>query len=313
MRLDRQLDQVAELAWQILGEVPLKPNDDEELTPVKQQERFFTALLQQRALATVMNLAARKNADPRSVERVLKYFDAGIAYGEDSQIFWRSKKFAMLVALDRADDLDKQLREWIRTDDVTSPWRIMLGMLLAERGQIEEAIRLFETAAKQKLLTAANYRQLADWHLVANQRAEYERAKIEAFKQLAEYQLSRIAYRVRDRWYRTDRPLPTELDEDTLLAYRALFEKSAQPENYLWQLRELYMACRDFRLLQMLPDALLGRSPQQAYSYLQGLRGSILPELRNEATADEILARIKTLREGMRTATDLRASTCSRR
>src|SRR6185295_16571609 len=92
-----------------------------------------------------------------------------------------------------------------------------------------------------------------------------------------------------------------------LFTFRALFEKSASPENYLWQLREIYAASRDFRLLQMIPDAVLGRSPQQVYLFVNNLHNQVLYELRNEATADEILARIKKLRDGERTTTDLRA------
>ena len=98
----------------------------------------------------------------------------------------------------------------------------------------------------------------------------------------------------------------------------SLFAKSANPENYLWQLREIYAASRDFRLLQMLPDAVLGRSPQQVYAFLQSLNSQVLYELRNEATADEILKVVGTLRvpdpgDGTRrvpatlTPTDLRA------
>jgi Flp pilus assembly protein TadD len=264
-------------------------------------------MLQNRALLTVMNLAARKSAAPATIERVQRYFDAGIEQGGEGAARWRSMKFALLVALDRADDLEKNLREWIRVDVSTSPWRTMLGILLAERGKLAEAVQLFEAAEKDKLLSAAHYKMLADWYLVLNQRQAYERSRIETFKQLPEYQLSQIVYRFRNRWYDTNRPLPSELDEETLFAYRALFEKSANPENYLYQLRDLYAACRDFRLLDMLPDAMLGRSPQQAYGFLGGLRSQVLHELRNEAAADEVLSRIKVLRDGDRTPIDLRA------
>jgi hypothetical protein len=114
-------------------------------------------------------------------------------------------------------------------------------------------------------------------------------------------------WNLRNRWNRTDMPLPSELDENTLLALKALFSKSAQPENYFGSLRELYGACRDFRLLQMLPDAVLGRSPQQIYPFLQNARHQVLVEMRNEATADEIMARIKQLRARELTPTDRRA------
>lgn len=308
VRLDRNLPQVEELCWQILDVAPPKPVDEEEaVDPAVLQQQFFDRMLQHRALVTVMNLAARKNAAETTIERVLKYLDAGIEQGGEAAARWRGTKFAMLVALDRPDDLEKQLREWIRTDVSTSPWRTMLGILLAERGKLPEAIALFESAEKDKLLGAAHYKMLADWYLVMDQRQAHERSRIETFKQMPEHQLGQFVYALRNRWYHSDRPLPSELEEETLFAYRALFEKAANPENYLWHLRDLYAACRDFRLLDMLPDAMLGRSPQQVYTFLSNLRSQVLHELRNEAAADEVLARIETLRGGERTPTDLRA------
>ena len=301
VQIDQNLPQIAEQCWHILGKEPTKPvadddDDDPELTPSQLRQRFIDGLLRERAFVTVMNLTARRNAAPAAIDRLLKYIDVGIAFGGDVAAALRTAKFQLLIALDRPDDLDRELRVWIRTDTSTSPWRIMLARLVAERGKIDEAIQLFEACEKDKLLTAADHRLLADWYMVSDRRAAYERSRIESFKQMPEHQLANSLYQVRNVWYRTDRPLPSELDENTLLGYRALFEKSASPENYLGYLRDLYAACRDFRLLQMLPDAVLGRSPQQAYSFLQGLQSQVLYELRNEATADEILARIKQLR-----------------
>ncbi|MEX2287409.1 MAG: VIT domain-containing protein [Planctomycetaceae bacterium] len=310
VQLDRALQQAEAQCWTILGEAPPKPSDndeDENAAGPKQREQFFQALLKQRAFTTVMNLAARRNAAPATVGRVLKYIDAGIAYGGDVAATWRSAKFKILIALDRPDDLDRELREWIRGDVSTAPWRQMLARLVAERGKVEEAIQLLEACQKDKLLSADDYRMLADWYLVSNRREAYERSRVAAFARMPEGQLQNMLYQVRNRWSRNDSPLPSELDENTLFAYRALFEKSASPESYLYQLRDLYAACRDFRLLQMLPDAVLGRSPEQAYKFLGTLQNSVLNELRNEATADEILARVKKLREGERTPTDLRA------
>jgi predicted Zn-dependent protease len=308
VQLDRQLAQVEEHCWQILGEAPVPPADDDvELTSAQQTLQFFDAMLRQRAFVTVMNLSGRRDAKPATIERVLKYVDAGIAQPGDGAGAWRSAKFRLLVALDRPDDLDRALRAWIRADVSTAPWRMMLAHLLAERGQLKEAIGLFEAAEKDHLLTPGDYNLLADWYLVTDSRAAHERAKLEAYKQMPEHYLANRVYQIRERWYRRDQSLPSELDESMLLTFKALFEKSAQPERYLYYLREVYAACRDFRLLHVLPDSLLGRSPQQVYTFLTTVQSQVLDELRNEATADEILARIKALRAGERTPTDLRA------
>jgi predicted Zn-dependent protease len=308
VQLDRNLPQVEELCWQILGEAP--PNVEQvsnlpEEDAVEEQgdgqvrnlpHEFFDSLLKQRAFTMVMNLAARRKAEPATISRVLKYIEAGIAHGGDAAATWRNAKYGMLIALDRPDDLERELREWIRADVSTAPWRKSLARLVAERGKIDEAIQLFEACEKDKLLTNSDYQMLADWYLVSNRRAAAERSRIEAFKQMPEHYLSNRLSATTNHWMQPNGSLPTELDEFTLFVVQTLFEKSSQPENYLWQHSQLYGACRDFRLLRMLPDAVLGRSPQQVYQFVQTLQNAALGELRNEAAADEILTRIKQLR-----------------
>ena len=203
---------------------------------------------------------------------------------------------------------ERELRAWIRAEPTTAPWRKYLALLVAERGKLDEAIQIFESCEKDHLLAAADYRLLATWYQTQNRRDDYERARYESFKILPEGYLERLVGASCYRWRGyNNQPLPTELDESTLLAFKALFEKSAAPGSYFSQLRELYTACRDFRLLQMVPDAVLGRTPEQIYPFLERLNDNLLFEMRNEATADEIVARIKKLRDGQRTPTDLRA------
>lgn len=326
--LGQNLDQVQTECWKILGDAPPRsiPKDDANLNdttdeadidPNREQQDFFDTILRQRAFATLMNLAVRKQAEPASVDRLLKYIDAGIAgeagaANEDTQqardfrSFWQMTKFRMLVALDRPEALEKELREWIRTDVSTGPWRQYLARLLAERGKIDEAIPLFEACQKDKLLSGADYKLLADWYLVSNRREDYEKSRIESYNQIPEWQLQQMTYRAQNRWNQGNPP-SGQIDEETLYVFKALFQKSAQPQNYLWQLHGIYAATRDFRLLEMLPDSVLGRTPQQIYDFVIALQSHVLYEVRNESTADEIVARIKALRQGDRTVTDLRA------
>lgn len=311
VQLNQRLPEAADECWKILGETPPKPDSEEalaELTPAQQLQRGFDNLLRHRAWITVQYLALRRDATPPAVARVLKYIDAGMSLEGPSVNYWRFAKFRFLIALDRAEELEQDLQTWIRRDDPTAPWRVLLAYLAAERGKIAEAIELFEAAKSKQLLSATDMRQLADWYLAMNRRADYERTRIEAFKLVPEHQLSNMLHQATYRWSQTNVPLPSELDENVLFAYKALFEKSANLENHVHRLHELYAACRDFRVLQMLPYAVLGRSPQQIYNFLQIiLTGDILYEVRNEATADEIVATIQKLRTPERTPTDLRA------
>ena len=278
------------------------------------------AALRERAFVTLMNLACRRSASAESVARLIKFVDQGIAQPGDESSRWKQTKFRLLVALDRPDDLVRELSAWMKTGDVAdavsgkalaaglpqtpaasalplTSWRLALARLQAERGQIKEAITLFESVERDNELGASDFAVLANWYLASNRRADYERAKIAVWKVAEEYRIQQFLYSVTNRWQRSDQPLPSTLDENVLFALQALFAKSNSPGSYLYQVRQLYEACRDFRLLQMLPDAVVGKSTQQIYSVLGSLSTTVLVELREEATADEILKRIRELRQ----------------
>lgn len=330
VQLNRDLPAVVQFCWKVLGDAPPKPQADDDpvvtvvdpdpAAPARDADankEFLQSILKQRALDTAMNLAVRRSAKPDAVARLMKFIDEGIAAetkpadqtvaGErGNNGVWRNVKFRFLVALDRPDDLDRELRQWIRDDVSTAPWRQMLARLLAERGKFDEAIPLLEACEKDKLLSAQDYRLLADWYLVVDRRAAYERTRIEAYKLAPEGQLNQMLYAISNRW-QSQTATKTEVDDETLFALKALFEKSAVPQNYLWAIRNIYAASRDFRLLQILPDSITGRSPQQVYDYLTQINRQVVYEVRNEATADEILARVTALRSGQLTPTDLRA------
>ncbi|MBS0205608.1 MAG: hypothetical protein JSS49_22120 [Planctomycetes bacterium] len=312
MQLHQDMEDVRQFCWSLLGDAPqpkiVIPDDDDEygidgedpqiLDPAT-RTRAIHQILQGRAWAMIRSLAARKSATPDDVTRVLKYMDAGIALGADDADTWRIGKYQMLVVLDLPDELERALHQWIRDDVSTARWRRFLAHLLAERSKLSEAIQLLEACEKDKLLTPADFRQLSTWYQAVDRRADHERSLAESYRQMSEEELHEIA-----PWQQSD---VTVLDESLLAIFKVLFEKSAAPERYLDQLRSVYAGTRDFRLLQMVPDAVLGRTQEQIYPYLIGLNEQVLIEVRDEATADEILARIKALRTANRTETDLRA------
>jgi len=96
------------------------------------------------------------------------------------------------------------------------------------------------------------------------------------------------------------------LDKNVLRVFTALFEKSGNPQNYLYQLRQFYRATRDFRLLAGLADAVVGHTAAKVYPFLQGM-GSVLEEVRDEATADSIIEHLATVRTRAKTDVDHRA------
>jgi len=317
VRLGRNRQEVATECWKILGDSPpASPTGDEleALDPDAVKQLVLNNLLRSRALATLTNLAVRRSAPKGLAERVLKYIDAAIELDRaavsdegDEAFDWKTKKFGLLVALDRPDELEVALRKWIATDEYIAPWQLALARLLAERGEIDEAIPLFEAVEKKSPLSPTDYETLANWYLVSDRRPDYERAKVESFHVMPEHQISNWINQRLYPWQRSDTELPSELDERVLFAFKAIFKKSQHPKSYTHQLKNFYQACRDFRLLQVIANIVVGRTPQQVYPVLKNLHSNLLVEVRDEATADEIIARIKTLQENAESGIDRRA------
>ncbi|MBL8817930.1 MAG: hypothetical protein JNL58_18035 [Planctomyces sp.] len=325
--LGQNLSEAEAACWKILGDAPpllkLSPDEiDDEIagivdgaapsvpkpqTDAETSRELLELQLRTRAFATVMHLASRSKADPLSVQRLLKFVDAGVSQSGNPGSAWRQTKFRLLVALDRPEELETALRDWVRTDIQTAPWRQMLARLLAERGQLPEAVTLFEACEQAKLLSAQDYRSLANWYLALDRRNDYERALVEAYRQMPEQYLAQLLYAASNRWYQNGATLPSELSDEALMAVRVLFEKSGSPESYFSYVNSIYSASRDFRMLKLIPDSVLGRTAQQIYPILQSIQNNVLGEVRNEATADELIARIQELRKRKLTPVDRRA------
>jgi tetratricopeptide (TPR) repeat protein len=295
----RKLDRVIDECWELLGPKPLPI--PEEVKP----EFVLEEILRGRCLVTLANLAARKEADKGLIERLLAYCDAGTELQPQS-LRWKMAKYQLLVALDRAEELEKHLRDWIHPDRPDRHWRQTLAYLLAEQGKIAEAIKHFEMIETADELGPAEYRALADWYMVVDRRKDYQRSKIAMYKTMEERRMSNWLSQQLRPWQQQRGQLPEELDAEVLIVFQALFAKSGSPQNYLYQLREFYRATRDLRLPGGLPDAVIGHTAGKVYPFLQGM-GTELSEIREEATADSIVERIVEVRQEAKTTIDRRA------
>ena len=306
--LDRNLDKAAETCWKVLDAQPPKIEATADDAAVVRAE--LDAMLRNRYLMTLMDLTARKSAPPELVRRTLDYLDQNIArelaaQSENQQ--WKLLKFSLLVALDKPKDLENALNDWIKAGDADNRWRVALGYLLAEEGNLKEAIARFEAVAAADELAASEWRVLADWYLAMNRRKDYDRAKIEIYKTAEEWQLNQWISSQMQPWVNNQGQLPSHLDDEAVLAFRALLSKSANPQNYIgYQLRELYKACRDFRLLSCLAESIPGHTAGQIYPYLQSARG-VIDEIREEAAVDSLVEQLVKLREKATTDVDRRA------
>ncbi|MGA2061934.1 MAG: VIT domain-containing protein [Thermoguttaceae bacterium] len=297
--LDRNLDRAAEECWEFLGPRPKQTSTEDETAAA------LDIVLQHRYMVTLMNLAARKSAKPDSAERLLKYIDAA-APADDDNPRWKMLKYQLLVALDRPKELEQALQSWIKPGDANNQWRLTLAYLLAEQGKIAEAVKLFETIEASDELGPRQYRTLADWYMVLDRRELYEHSLVASYKSNEEWRLSNwLSQKLRPWQYGNEHP-PGELDKEVLLVFAALFEKASNPQNYMWQLREFYVATRDFRLLAGMADAVVGHTAGQVYPFLQSM-GSVLGEIRDEAAADSLIEHLAKVRDRAKTEIDQRA------
>ena len=194
--LNRNLDKAAEGCWKTLDAKLPKIDENSDAAAVLHAELDFA--LRNRYLMTLLNLTARKIAAPALVRRMLDYLDANIArelaeQSENQQ--WKLLKYELLVALDPPEELEKTLKEWIKAGDADNRWRVALGYLLAEQGKLAEAIGLFEAVAADDELGPGEYRTLADWYMAVNRRADYEKARVENFKVMDEWQTGPVDQR----------------------------------------------------------------------------------------------------------------------
>ena len=131
--------------------------------------------------------------------------------------------------------------------------------------------------------------------LVLDQREKYESARLAYYKTMNEYSLRRYISVQRNLHQRTDGSAPAHLDPEVLFMFRALFEKSASPQNYLWQLGQLYAATRDFRLLESLPRAVIGQTANKIYGFLNSV-STVTSQVQDEATVDSIVEHLDKVR-----------------
>jgi len=207
---------------------------------------------------------------------------------------WKYHFFRLLVALDRTDALAARLGTWIVPSQVESRWRIAYGYLVAERGKLADAAAAFEEVKRIDELGAADHEALANWYLVLGDEPKRKAALLGRYLVMPEWQLRQRLYEEQNAIRRRGEGVPRELEPDVLRALRALLAKASRPANHIYFVRKLYLAVKDFRLLESLPYGVLGHTPEGIYPYLQSL-GRVLDEVHEEATCDALAARIREL------------------
>jgi len=270
------------------------------------------SVLTERCLLTLGYLATQEEADPALANALLSLIDELIAKRHDEEtqarVDARLHKYWLLVALDRGDKLETTLQVWASeaSEIARNRWRVPYGYLLAERGKLEEAVKVFGGVESTDELGPAEYRALAGWYLALDDRKRNREARIEAYQVEDEWRIAQPLQTKLRRYQRHGEGIPDELDEEVLLRFAALLRKSTQPQNHLWILREYYEATKDYRILEALPDGVVGQSAKKIYPYLQGLQPTF-ELIGDEATADRLQSHLRGLLAGDVSPSDRRA------
>ncbi|MDJ0976338.1 MAG: hypothetical protein QNJ98_17890 [Planctomycetota bacterium] len=256
-------------------------------------------LIRERAAVILAYACSRRGAPDERIEDALALFALGAKAQDEllekddeaiQLLDWRYQTFRLLVALDRADPLEKTLASWIVPSRVESRWRIALAYVQAELGKLQPAVRQLEAVEAADELGMDEYRVLADWYLVLDEDAKHDAAKLGIYKKMNEWSLADLLSRYQRRASRRN-GVPEDLDPEALRIMRVLMRKSQWPANHVWRIRNFYRSVKDFRLLESMVDGLTGHTKEGIYGFLQQFQ-SIAREIHEEATCDAIVKRI---------------------
>lgn len=252
-------------------------------------------VLASRCVATLTWLAVRAAGEPGAPvdPAVLATLDEAIKGGSEL-VDWRDAKFALLTALDRGDDLEAALKEWYgeKREFAKLRWGKDLATVEAERGKLQDAVTVFEDLQKLGELSSADLATLSDWYTVLDAKAKAREAKILSWQARNEWEIQNWLQTQVYRYQRSGDDIPSEMDSEVPIAFVALFRKAQYPANHAWTLQSFYGATRDFRLLECIPEAVIGQTSQQIYPFLEAL-ASVTTSIQEEATLDQLTKRLR--------------------
>ncbi len=319
IHLERKLPQVADQLWSLLQQSldrPAKPfkEDDAESNDDPLEDAW-----QHRLLKSLLHLAARKDAPPAHVSRLLKLFEeeqklrtarqASSNKAEaraSNHLDWQQLHYELLLARDLPKELQQLLKNFIAVNDDTGRWRRQLARVYAELNNLEAGVQLLEELQRADLLSSEDYRSLATWYHALDLRAKHEAVQVKVYRFQQPWQLHRRIMQHMQRW-RGNGPLPERIDPNVLLMFAALLQTDESPSYYISStLLPFYEATHDTRLLQSLARALPGHTAERVYPMLNQT-WHVLTKVEHEATIDELIEGLDEVRKTAGTPLDQRA------
>ncbi|MCC6741658.1 MAG: hypothetical protein IT452_21650 [Planctomycetia bacterium] len=255
------------------------------------RERVLAA----RCVATLAWLAVKASGQPGAPAdpAVLGTVDEAIK-ADSTLIDWRAAKYDILAALDRGDALEAALLEWFgeKREFAKLRWGRDLATIEAERGHLKEAAAVFEELRAMGELAPDDLRRLSDWYLVLDAKDKSRELKIASWQARNEWETYNWLQSQVYRFQRSGDDVPSEMDAEVPIAFVALFRKAQNPANFAWTLQSFYGATRDFRLLECVPEAVVGQTSQQIYPFLESLR-QLTESIQEEATLDRLVKHLR--------------------
>ncbi len=237
-----------------------------------------------RSLYLVADYAAVRRGSPAEISKKVDAFLAARAKPRllppAKGLDVRMERFRLLVALDRPQQVEAAVLSWTLPASVEGRWFQARGLLAAEAGRFDEAVKAFEAARMRDSLSAAGLKTLSVWNLVLGREEARVAARKEAFAHQSVSQLYSFLSPIR---YDRKREITPEMIE----AAEILMQKAPYPRNYLWFFQSTYANRKDTRILSAIAYGIPGHGPKTIYPFLQQAAG-ILVRVKREAAFDAL-------------------------
>lgn len=283
----RKLSILGELQ-RLLPDVPVKtPDPDDKRTHLERLSDRIRLNARHWLFAQWLQLCYEIDEDSEThyTDNVLAYVRAGGASDHVAPRAWRAAEFGILVSLNRPDELEKRLRQWVREDVPTAPWRTHLGQLLAELDRLDEAVRLYEVAGRQHLLSAAEWKLLSVWQHALDRRDDMEESLRQEWLHTSLSQKQARLQNELSEWKNNTTGRSPTAPADVVRRLTELMETSAGNKNSLITVKRWYLATHDPLVLRALGSFMTGLSRPgmlEASQYTQ----SLINEIDQEAGID---------------------------
>ena len=239
-----------------------------------------------------LHFAFKQEAEgPAELDRLLAYVRSGQTGDQVAPRAWRAAEFGILIARDEPVALERLLRDWMEEDQPTAPWRRHLGQLLAELDRVEEAVSLYEQAARADRLSIADWKQLAVWQHTLDRRQDKEHSEQQAWR------LTSFDDRVNQlraeltRWKNNTATRTPTAPTDVVRRLREMAASPARSTAIVHVMMEWYLATHDPLVLDGYAQTVLGRTESRLFEMLAHTQGT-LGNVDQEAGWDRLYASI---------------------